>query len=140
MDGQPEVLRDPLDQNLGLQALFLAACRFDEGHHLGGDLVRSVRSPFGRQQPRQTGPFEICLDLVKSRPGDPEARRDVGNALTLGAYPTQHLVTHLHQIPRIEEIAADESGILHVLRMRIHGAALCQRKELEVGFEGVCHV
>lgn len=139
MDGQAEVLRDPLHQPLCVQAFFLGTCRLDKGHDLVGDLVRSVRPSFDRQQSGETLAFEVCLGFVKGRAGDPEAGRDIDNGLTLGAYAAQHLVTHLHQVPRIKEIAVAKGGILNVLRVRIHGSALGESKQLGVGFRGRCH-
>ena len=54
--------------------------------------------------------------------------------MAFGPHAAKHLVLDLDQVARIEEIAIDKSGVSHVLRMRIGGAALFERALLGVGF------
>jgi hypothetical protein len=51
----------------------------------------------------------------------------VGVASTFGPHASKHLVLHLDQIARIEELAVDESRVLNVLRVRIERAAFLGR-------------
>jgi len=46
----------------------------------------------------------------------------------------------VQEVVRIEEVAVDKGGILHVLRMRIDSPALFERDEFGVGFEGAGHM
>ena len=107
------------------RALALEALR-DEGHHLGGELVRALGPALSRKKAAQARPGEGCFGLIEGGTRHPEERRGLGLGGALPAHLAQHLVLHLHRIARVEESAALEPGGAHPLRVGIEGAELLQ--------------
>ena len=73
-----------------------------------------------------------ALRRIERRPGEPERRRRSTDRLALDPRAADHLVLHLHQIARVQELRAGELLIAHRLRPRIQAPRLPQRPHLRI--------
>jgi hypothetical protein len=104
----------------------------NERDDLCGDLVPAFRPARMRQQAGEPGRGKRVLSLVEGRPRNAKARGNVADRDAVGLMPPHHLVTHLDEIPRVEEGVVDEQRVAHHLGVRIEGAVARQRFALEV--------
>ena len=139
MHGQAEVLVDALDQGGAIALRVILARLLDEAHDLIGDLVGSMGPALGRQQPHQPGAREVGLRLVEGRAGDTESSDGIGNGQAFGGHTAKHLVAHLHQVVRVEELAADKGAVMDHLGMRVDGAAFLKSLPLRGELGMACH-
>ena len=89
-------------------------------------------------QPGQPAVIQRALGRIERRSREPERSRRPTDRLAVNARATNHLVLHLHQITRIQELRARELLIAHRLRPRIQAARLSQRSHLRI-LTSSCH-
>src|SRR5450755_4570920 len=103
-----------------------------ERHHLVGQLVRPPRPGPGRHQTRQPGRVHRGRGLIERRPGEPERGRRAAHRLPVHPDLAHHLVLHLHQVPRVEELRRGERGVPDLVRSRVQTPLRPQRLHLRV--------
>src|SRR5664279_3888494 len=103
-----------------------------ERHHLVGELVGPPRPGPGGDQTRQTGRVHRGRGLIERRPGEPERGRRAAHRLPVHPDLAHHLVLHLHQVPRVEELRRGERGVTDLVRSRVQTPLRPQRLHLRV--------
>src|SRR4051794_20650352 len=98
-----------------------------------------------RRKPQQrsnlrAGPHDRLLGshpLVEDGTGEPERPSDLGDGGPLNANAAKHLVLDLHQVARVEELAAEEQGVGHLPGVGIQDTLLTERSAF--GVQGLGH-
>jgi hypothetical protein len=101
---------------------------------------RPSQSAAGSARPYQPGTIEVGSHLVERRARDAELRNGISDGLPLGADAAEHLVAHLHQVVRIEEVAMGEGEVQHSTRMGIDGPVLVERLAFRRGLNPGLHM
>ena len=102
------------------------------GEFVGTSGARSLRDQAG-----QAGAVVERLGLIENGTREPERLNDLGDGGPLNANAAEHLVLDLHQVARVEELAAQEHGVGHLLGVGVQGALLTQR--FGFGVQGLGH-
>jgi len=137
MNANPLLLFDPFDHVAASRSGSFAIMRA----MMSMTLPVSLCGPRGPRlpgiKPAKAVSLEVGLRLVEGRARYAETRRRIGDGMRFRSDAPEHLVLHLDQISRVEELAVDERWVAHVLRTRIGGALRTQRFEFEsVGLRG----
>jgi hypothetical protein len=98
----------------------------DKGHDGLGELVRTLGSLLGWQEPRHTRAFEGRSCLVEGRSGESKVQRGLTRRTAFFAHRPQHLVLHLDRVARIEEGIVLEQGVCDLLRVRMQCSPACE--------------
>ena len=139
MNPHTEVVLDLLHQFLGRQRRRGASRLDQELHDIGGQIVGPPRCSFPRGQAGQAPSLEGGLGLIEGRAGETEGGRCLTHRLVFDPRLAQHLVLHLQQVPRVEEIAVLEQGVGDALGPGIQRALLVQGLPLASGLWRVGH-
>ena len=119
MHDDTELLLNPRDQFVGRQRRGCRALLEHEVQDGRRKFVRSVRATLAGNQSRKALLRNRTLGLIERRPRQPERRSRFGDGSFVDLYTAEHLVLHLQQVLRIEEVGRLEQGIGDGLRMRI---------------------
>jgi len=130
MHGDTELLLNPRDQFVGRQRRRCRALLEHEVQDGRRKFVRSVRATLAGNQSRKALLRNRTLGLIEGRPRQPERRGRFGDGSFVDLYTAEHLVLHLQQVLRIEEVGRLEQGIGDGLRMRIQDTLLAKRFHL----------
>src|SRR5471032_451896 len=95
---------------------------FDKRHQVGVELMRAFRAALFGQEARQTVTRKGCLGLIERWTGHSEQCGGLRLGRAAGTGVAQHLVLHLHQVVRIEEVPRSKPCRVYVLGMRIERA------------------
>src|SRR4029077_5212492 len=74
---------------------------------------------------------------IEDGTGEPERLSRLGDGGPLDANAAKHLVLDLHQVARVEELAAEEQGVGHLLGVGVQDALLTER--FAFGVRGLGH-
>jgi hypothetical protein len=113
MDREVELLSKQLRERGGPEhrvAKLVLEEEIDDGV---GELVGVSRAWALRDQARQAGAVVERLGLIEHGTGKPERLGDRGDRGPLDVNAAEHLVLDLHEIARVEELAAVEQGVGH---------------------------
>ena len=94
--------------------------------HEVGELVGLTRSGSLRDQARQAGAVIERLGLIEDGTGEPERLSNLGDRDPLDANSAKHLILDLHEVARVEELAAEEQGVGHLLGVGVQGTLLTE--------------
>jgi hypothetical protein len=122
MDDQIELLSDQLRERGGSQervAELVLEEELDDGvrEFVGTSGARALRDQAG-----QASAAVERFGLVENGAREPERRNDLGDGGPFHANAAEHLILDLHQVARVEELAAPEHGIDHTLGVGVQGA------------------
>jgi hypothetical protein len=137
MDREIELLSQQLRECVGANhriAELLLEQEFDDGV---GQLVSVPGTGTLGDQARQAAAVVQRLGLIEHGTGDPERRGDYGDGSALDVSAAEHLVPDLHEVARVEELAALEQGISHLLGTGVEDALLPQG--FAFGVQGLGH-
>jgi hypothetical protein len=119
VDGQTQLAPYRAGQRASAGWVRGAHLGLDERHHLGGELVGTLRAALLRQQSGEPLLRKRRFGLIERGTGNTKESCGLGLLHALEADLTEHLVLHLHQIARIEEAFALEPGRPHSIRMPV---------------------
>jgi hypothetical protein len=127
MDDQVELLSEQLGERGGPQprvAELVLEQELDDGvrEFVGTSGARALGDQAG-----QASAVVERLGLVENGTREPERRNDLSDGSPFHANAAEHLILDLHQVARVEEVAAQEHGVDHPLRVGVQGALLTQR-------------
>lgn len=105
-------------------------------HKLVRQLVPGPRTAFAWQQPSETSFLKGCLRLIERRTREAEPLCCLADRLLVDFHLPQHLVLHLQQIFRIEEVAAPKSLVPDVLGARIQCTRLAKKQSFGLWWIG----
>ena len=137
MDDQVELLSDQLRERGGSQervAELVLEQELDDGV---GEFVGTSGARALRDQAGQASAVVEGLGLVENGTREPERRNNLGDGSPFHANAAEHLILDLHQVARVEELAAQEHGVDHALGVGVQGALLTQR--FGFGVQGLGH-
>jgi len=137
MDDQVELLSNQLREHRGSQervAELVLDQEFDDGV---GEFVGASGARALRDQAGQASAVVERLGLVENGTREPERVHDLGDGGPLHTNAAEHLILDLHQVARVEELAAQEHGVGHSLGVGVQGALLTQR--FGFGVQGLGH-
>ena len=115
MNHEAEVLPNQLQERRGSEQWVAKPVLEQEFDHEVGELVGLTRSGSLRDQARQAGAVIERLSLIEDGTGEPERQSNLGDRGSLDANTAKHLVLDLHEVARVEELAAEEQGVGHLL-------------------------
>jgi hypothetical protein len=131
--GAPEAGEDALRQLPGPRGGgLLAHALREELHDVGAELVRPPRTRLLGDQGGEAAVGQSGLSVIEGRAGKAKGLRAVTDRLAIDAHPANHLVFHLHQIARVEELTAGKEGVAHRLGTGVEAAPLAERVGLGV--------
>jgi len=137
MDDQIEVLSNQLRERGGPEQRVTELVLEQEGDDELGELVGTAGAgPLG-DQARQAGAVEERLGLIEDGTGEPERLSHLGDGGPLDANAAKHFVLDLHEVARVEELAATEQGVGYLLGVGVQDALLTER--LAFGVQGSGH-
>jgi len=119
MHGDTELLLNLRDQFGGRQRRRCRALLEHEFQDGRRKFVRSVRATLAGNQSRKALLRNRTLGLIEDRPRHSERRGRFGDGSFVDLDTAEHLVLHLQQVVRIEEVGRLEQGIGDGLWMRI---------------------
>jgi hypothetical protein len=131
VNGQAKAPANVVEQRRRGKRRVVGAERVDNRHHRVVELVGSARTTLARDQAGQPVRLERRLRVIEGRPRTPESLGGLRHRVAVDLDPPHHLVFHLDQVPRIEELVRSEQGVAHVLGvqmespMRAQGRGLC---------------
>jgi hypothetical protein len=100
------------------------------------DLVRTLvgtpRAAPPWKQPRKAAGSKTRIRHIESLPADPKRMGNLGDCLSINAVSSEHLVSHLHQIPGIKKTVGTEDFVQDSLRMAMQGALLSKGRESQI--------
>src|SRR5262249_43432970 len=102
-----------------------------------GEFVGVTGSGSLRDQAGQAGAVVERLGLIEDGTGEPERLSHLGDGGPLDVNAAQHLVLDLYQVARVEELAAEEPGVGHLLGVGIQDTLLTER--FGFGVQGLGH-
>jgi len=132
MDGDAEALAHRRRPAGGRALRILGARLLDEVEDLVGALVRALRPPGAREQPREPGGGERGLRGIEGLTAHPKRRRHLGDGPLVDPMPPEHLVLHLHAIAAIEELVASEGLVLDGVGTRMERAGRAECRDLGI--------
>jgi len=137
MDHQVEVLADQLRERGSPKQRVTKLMLEQEVDNELGELVGTAGAgPLG-DQARQAGAVEERLGLIEDGTGEPECLSHLSDGGPLDASAAKHFVLDLHEVARVEELAAEEQGVGHLLGVGVQDALLTER--LAFGVQGSGH-
>src|ERR1700677_1551008 len=104
----------------------------DKRHCCALKFVRAAWTSLPWHQAGDPRFLEACFGLVVCRPRYPVFLRRADHGSLLGGYAAQHLVFDLHDVVRVEELAAAEFRIADLLRCRVQCTLFEKRLHLRI--------
>src|SRR5208282_3959524 len=137
MDDQVEVLSNQLRERGGSEQRVTELMLDQKVDNEFGELVGTAGAGSLRDQAREAGAVEERLGLIEDGTGEPERLSHLGDGGPLDANAAKHFVLDLHEVARVEELAAEEQGVGHLLGVGVQDALLTER--LAFGVQGSGH-
>jgi hypothetical protein len=106
------------------QRWFRFSLGYEERHHFRREFVTASGTSLQRDQPGQPSFLEGGIGLVKRGTGKSKLVGRLGNRPVVGMDLAKHLVLDLKQVVGVEEIAALEQRMAHILRASVERAVM----------------